>query len=836
MARTRLFAALRNGEFGVPHDLEGKVLPRGFRRGWDYRPRSFGGTRGGDRAAGWDLDAAVAEGYERNVWTFRCVELIAGNASSLPFRVAENYDTDDQRVLDDHPLYRPLNVRANPLEKGRDFRKRLSAQTLLSKKGAFVEVTRSRAGIITRLDLWDPSRVELLLSDNDDYIDHFEYTDPRGVVHERDPERIRWVREPHPIDQFSGTTPLEAAGISIELDQLSRQYNVSFIKNDSRPGGVLAVDHDSLSDQEMDRIERRFRGGGQGAFEAGQLTVIASGKNGGVTYTDLSARPRDMAYKDSASNAKTEILAAFGIGESLLGNASGSTFANSEQEEYNFWTKRMKDHNALIASAFADDVEPGLTPFIDTSSVEALELGERRRREEARTEVTEGLRSVNEYRPLARLDEVDAPQARALWISPQKAPVPMNEADAAALLGPQQGDGGGGGQAPGGDAPEGPLDTATTDAVTAKDVVQEALGQDQTGVTVPTGQAAAAVNEARAQTRAPVEGDAAAAVTEARSIAVGPPIWYGDDDAAPAAAAVQAAVEQKAKPLPQSAPMTEFTLPDHHAASAESALVAAIVATLARQQGVITARVESPKYRRGTRLWQASTASDTRTGGDPLDVERIVNTARWVDELEDTASPIVQAAVVGAGAEFLAAIVAAGAAQALEDENYEHAAGNLTVQMSMAVLDTLRAAMVDFLADLTASTEAAAATATHHSEVTAKVADYYAARGDKFARTIGGDLAHMAVHGAVQTVAERVAAPQAPRTPIVREWVSRRDTRVRPTHVAVDGTVLPVGEPFSVGGFPMRFPQDPAGPPQERYGCRCRCIYRVSPGANLTIP
>src|SRR5690606_15908545 len=124
-----------------------------------------------------------------------------------------------------------------------------------------------------------------------------------------------------------------------------RLYNVSFIKNDSRPSGVLGVDADGLSTEELDRIEKKFE---PGAHTAGKITLLGTGP-GGLSYMDTATKPRDMAYAAAAENAKNEVLAAFGIGESVLGNASGRTFDNAEQELYNYWTGPMDPFIELVA-------------------------------------------------------------------------------------------------------------------------------------------------------------------------------------------------------------------------------------------------------------------------------------------------------------------------------------------------------------------------------------------------------------------------------------------------------------------------------------------------------
>jgi SPP1 gp7 family putative phage head morphogenesis protein len=53
------------------------------------------------------------------------------------------------------------------------------------------------------------------------------------------------------------------------------------------------------------------------------------------------------------------------------------------------------------------------------------------------------------------------------------------------------------------------------------------------------------------------------------------------------------------------------------------------------------------------------------------------------------------------------------------------------------------------------------------------------------------------------------------------EWLATHDNRTRQDHRAIDGQVVRVGSPFSVGGWPMLYPHDPAGPPEETINCRC---------------
>lgn len=60
-----------------------------------------------------------------------------------------------------------------------------------------------------------------------------------------------------------------------------------------------------------------------------------------------------------------------------------------------------------------------------------------------------------------------------------------------------------------------------------------------------------------------------------------------------------------------------------------------------------------------------------------------------------------------------------------------------------------------------------------------------------------------------------------PDRPLVKQWKSRRDSRVRESHRQVDQLVRLLDDAFTVGGFPMQGPGDPTAPPEQTVGCRC---------------
>jgi len=74
-----------------------------------------------------------------------------------------------------------------------------------------------------------------------------------------------------------------------------------------------------------------------------------------------------------------------------------------------------------------------------------------------------------------------------------------------------------------------------------------------------------------------------------------------------------------------------------------------------------------------------------------------------------------------------------------------------------------------------------------------------------------------------------------PDRPLVKQWITRRDTKVRDSHHKANGQLRLLDEPFTVGGVAMSAPGDPTAPPEEVCNCRCIAVLQAAPtGRNRT--
>jgi len=368
---------------------------------------------------GWDIERAYREGMSKITWVNRCIEAIASNQAYLPMMLRKNNDKNGEKIkgkeAERSVILELLNNKANIGENSYVFRYRLSAQLLLGTRGAFIEKIRGRDGGITALSLLPPQSTAPIPHPKK-FVSGYEVMMPYGEKTILKPEDVCWVRRPHPLDPYLSLTPLEAAGVAIEIENLAKIYNRNYLLNDGRPGGLLVV-RGEIGEDDKDELRSRFRGN---ISKTGQTTVISSDE--GVDFVDTSASPRDAAYTQMRQITKEEILSAFGVPESVIGNAAGRTFSNAAEEVRVFWVETMRPHLEVLARAL-DELDEKFYIDFDTSEVPILMLYKQERERYLMQELQAGLISVNEYRFGSARKEVESELADSLLMNPNLIPI-----------------------------------------------------------------------------------------------------------------------------------------------------------------------------------------------------------------------------------------------------------------------------------------------------------------------------------------------------------------------------------------------------------------------------
>lgn len=91
----------------------------------------------------------------------------------------------------------------------------------------------------------------------------------------------------------------------------------------------------------------------------------------------------------------------------------------------------------------------------------------------------------------------------------------------------------------------------------------------------------------------------------------------------------------------------------------------------------------------------------------------------------------------------------------------------------------------------------------------------------------------------VQSIATQARMEQlAARHPAMnKQWKHINAARVpRPGHIAADGQVVPIDQPFLVEGEELMYPRDPSGSPQNTINCHCLSRPYVAPEDLMSTP
>jgi HK97 family phage portal protein len=826
---------------------------------------------------GWDIERAYRDGMKRVTWVFRCIDAIAGNQARLPV-IGHKHNSPHGPIVKDANVLQLLNARANPGEDAFIFRYRLSSQLLMSTRGAFVEMIRGRGGDVVALNLLPPQYTSPV-PDPKTFVKHFEVRMPGGGFEYVKPEDVLWFRHPHPLDPYLSLTPMESAGMAIEIENLARFYNRNFLLNDGRPGGLLVVRGD-MDEDDKEELRSRFRGN---LARAGAVSVIAS--EDGVDFVDTAASPRDASYTEMRQITKEEILAAFGVPESVIGNASGRTFSNAAEELRVFWMETMQPHLEMLARGL-DTLDAELYFDFDTSKVPILILAKQEREQYLLTEFNTGLITANEYREGTGRKKVDSDLADSMLANPNLAPIGNTKRDMP-FVDPNAQAGGmpGAPGAPGAPAPGAPPGGTPIGAT------------PPTGATPPVTPEAAAVaaDEAPAPMLEDTEAAGATPETTSESPAAEPATATAPDEEAPAEPPAPAAAPPSFEDQLEPATEPESPIAGDQEVPAMELDEEAIAAQNETPQFSLSSDTEeeqldadgnpvnpdkSPRFKfdpsslqtkeiagsdfdvkseTARNRWEAilgnslerfferqqrvtlekalGAKSRRSLAEGRLNVESVFDEGVWNRQLADDVRPVLSGIMQDASG-----LLAEKAERQFAPDDAYYEVLNAQTERVQKVNQTTKE-------DIAAAIVSANALEGDEEEksalLKAAIIAIFVAALMKRRHRIAEIEAQAAFNGGMYLAGLQIEEQGGPKTDIhdnetsaptgrggkqkrslTKTWVTKKDTRVRSQHVVLEGKSVPLKDAFEIDGAALRYPGDPLAPPHLALGCRCHLRFQ----------
>ncbi|MGM0423177.1 MAG: phage portal protein [Pseudomonadota bacterium] len=311
-------------------------------------------------------DRLADEGYLKNVIVYRCIRLIAQNVAAVPWQVKQGRGPH-KTVLEDHPLAALLK-RPNPTQSYAEFVESVCGFMLIAGN-SYIEAVAPEDAAPRELWVLRPDRMQVIpgkqgipkayrYSVDGQYLDY-----PVDAVTGKTP--LLHLKAFHPLNDWYGMSPLEAAAYSIDQHNEAAKWNTGLLQSSGRPSGALIYKpggegQDSLTDEHRQTLKAELEAYYQGGNNAGRPMVL----EGGLDWREMALSPKDMDWTAGKDLAAREIALAFNVPPQLVGIEGSLTYANFEQARLAFYDDAvlpLMDHirdelNNWLAPVFGPDI------------------------------------------------------------------------------------------------------------------------------------------------------------------------------------------------------------------------------------------------------------------------------------------------------------------------------------------------------------------------------------------------------------------------------------------------------------------------------------------------
>jgi HK97 family phage portal protein len=289
--------------------------------------------------------AFAREGYGANAIAYRCVRLIAEAAASAPLKVTPS----------DHPLA-ALLAKPNPEQTDVELMEQFFGHLQVSGNSYLEAVGFDEEPGPLALYALRPDRIAVIPGPRGW---------PMGWEHSAGGVMTRHLRDPltdeapilhlklfHPLDDWYGQSPMEAAAFAIDIHNAGGAWNKALIDNAARPSGALVysgMGGVGLSDEQHARLKSEIETMHAGAANAGRPLLL----DGGLDWKPMSLTPADMDFIEARHTAAREIALAFGVPPMMLGIPGDNTYATYKEANLAFWRLTALPLAAKAARAIA---------------------------------------------------------------------------------------------------------------------------------------------------------------------------------------------------------------------------------------------------------------------------------------------------------------------------------------------------------------------------------------------------------------------------------------------------------------------------------------------------
>ncbi|MDP3372557.1 MAG: phage portal protein [Candidatus Paracaedibacteraceae bacterium] len=299
------------------------------------------------------FDRLVNEGYRQNVIAYRCITVISRALSSVPWLLYKR-DRHGEHELESHPLLTLLNS-PSPRQAGSSFMEEVVSYLLLSGN-SYIEAILGGDGAPVALFPVRPDRVRIMPGKrgvpNSYHVRINETVRDFTVDPMSGQSRILHIKLFHPMNDWYGLSPMEAASKSIDQHNAVGGHNLALLNNGGRPSGALMIKPNEnglgLSEGQRSSLRKDLKRAYEGSDNAGRVMVL----EGDFEWREMGLTPKDLDFVEGKNMSAREICQAFGVAPMLAGVPGDATFANYREARFHLWEDTILPLLELLVAEF----------------------------------------------------------------------------------------------------------------------------------------------------------------------------------------------------------------------------------------------------------------------------------------------------------------------------------------------------------------------------------------------------------------------------------------------------------------------------------------------------
>lgn len=346
-----------------------------------------------------DARVHLREGYQLNVVVYRCINQISRAAASVELEVVRRRLNGEEEVLENHPLLSLLK-RPNPRQTWAQFLHNLLVDWRSTGEYFILKVQNSPNQLPRELWLLPPQNMDVKAGKGG-LPSAYEYRGQTGIMRFEVDEvsgqsAIMHNMDYNPLNNWRGQSPLEAAGLSVDIHNHGLIWNRALLKNGARPSGALTFPGTvndtsfSLMREEMDLLF-------SGSVNAARPMLL----EGGMQWQEMGTNPKDMDFINSLKNSAEMVASALGVPFALV-SPDSATYSNMETANLMLYEGTVLPLLGSALEAFNNDfaqaLKNGERLRVNEDSISALEPRRKQKSDRLGTLAEKGILSRDEVR------------------------------------------------------------------------------------------------------------------------------------------------------------------------------------------------------------------------------------------------------------------------------------------------------------------------------------------------------------------------------------------------------------------------------------------------------